>query len=161
MQLVLYKDSKSVFKKIWAIPELKHLYWARCEMKGPFLALYLKVNKVERCAIYNFKSVRVCEKQSGKLLFEVKDIVGDVLGTSQAVKVEDEICIVRRVKQIAENQVSIIGVYTAMARDEQLVDVEFVTSAGLTISEDSLDCSMSFNVEVDAVELGASRASTP
>ena len=74
MQLVLYKDKQSIFKKNWAIPELKHLFTVRCELKGPFLALYLKVNRVEKGAIWNFKSVKVSQKQSGKLLFEVDDI---------------------------------------------------------------------------------------
>ena len=82
MQLVLFKEGKSVLTKVWKIPELKHLYSARCELKGPFLTLYLKVNRIERGTIQYFKSVKVCEKQSGKLIFEVDDIASEVLGAS-------------------------------------------------------------------------------
>ena len=117
MQLVLYKDNQSIFKKNWAIPELKHLYWARCELRGPFLALYLKINKVEKGAIRSFKSVTVSQKQSGKVLFEIKDIQAEIFGIgAKGVRIEDELCIIRRVKQIAEDYVAISGVYTVSVR---------------------------------------------
>ena len=52
------------------------------------------------------------------------------------------------------------GVYTTMTRDDRLVDVEFVSSAGLIIAEDSIENSMSFNVDIDAVEQEPSRPET-
>ena len=58
----------------------------------------------------------------------------------------------------------ISGVYTVSVRDSQTkeevpADVEFVTSAGLTIVEDSMDNSINKSNEVDAVELGVSQDS--
>ena len=54
----------------------------------------------------------------------------------------------------------VTGVYTTMTRDDRLVDVEFVSSAGLIIAEDSIENSMSFNVDIDAVEQEPSRPET-
>ena len=80
MNLVFYKDNNLVYQKNWDLPQLKHLYRTRCELKGPLLLLYLQPNLSLRTGIWNFKSVKIAEKQSGKLLCQIEDIPEQVLG---------------------------------------------------------------------------------
>ena len=133
MNLVFYKSSKVVYQKNWDLPQLKQLFKARCEIKGPLLLVYLSPNQQVRTGIWNFKSVKITEKQSGKVLHSVDDIASEILGTDNpSIKLEDEVCIVCRVTA-AEESVTISGVYLVedrhrSSRDKRVFEeVEFST----------------------------------
>lgn len=77
MVVTLLRAKEPVFKKYWALPELRHLFTIHSEMKGPFLILTFCVNpdsKHERVAC--FKNVHVTEKTSGKTLIKEDGFVG-------------------------------------------------------------------------------------
>ena len=148
MNLVFYKANTLVYQKNWDLPQLKHLYKTRCESKGPLLLLHLQPNLSLRAGIWNFKSVKMTEKQSGKLLYQIDNIPQEILGIDNpSIKLQDDICIVRRVTA-AEEAVTISGVYLVedrhkSSRDKRVFEeVEFSSSQTLAIVEDSLDVSI-------------------
>ncbi len=63
MVIYLMNKGEQVLKKLWQLPELRHLFTVDCELRGPFLILNLQVNKEskhERVAV--FKNLKVSEK---------------------------------------------------------------------------------------------------
>ena len=70
MVVKLFKAKNKVLKKFWTLPEMRHLFSATCELKGPFIILTLRVSpdsKHEK--VSKFKSLTVSEKISLKTIF--------------------------------------------------------------------------------------------
>ena len=64
-----------MLKKYWTLPELRHIFYVSCELKRQSLIVTLSVNtdnKSER--VTEFKSIRVIEKTSGKMIMSHEGI---------------------------------------------------------------------------------------
>ena len=117
MVVYLLKAREQVFKKYWALPELRHLFSVQCELKGPFLILTMTIShdaKHERVSA--FKSIRVTEKVSGKDIFSTTDEDAPGALSSDNVMINDSVRLVRRVSNMVEDHVRIEGIMTIIKR---------------------------------------------
>ena len=155
MVVCMLKNKEQVFKKYWALPELRHYFTIFCELKGPFLILTFQVNtdvKHERVAY--FKNVRVTEKISGNTLLREDGIIGfENLSNGEgsqasSIVIEDQVRLVRRVTNLMEDNIRIEGFMNVVKRASTMSrtketgpgkDIAFETCVQAIIAEDSLE----------------------
>ena len=117
MVVYLLKAREQVFKKYWALPELRNLFSVHCELKGPFIILTMTIShdaKHERVSA--FKSIRVTEKMSGKDIFSTTDEDALSVLSGDNVMINDSIRLVRRVSNMVEDHIRVEGIMTLIKR---------------------------------------------